>query len=486
MKTTLAAKTVTILFLSLLASLCHAADITATNSGNWSDTNIWMGGVVPGENDDADIQPGVNVLVDTNVTIQFIYDAGTVTMGQNDTLIITTDTSISAETTLNATTPGCTVMYTCNPYNTRIVSYYNLILNNTNWVPPASPYLYHYEDFNNFANAFVTTATPMTVYGDMTIMGYVKVQEANVAGVPITVNGNLTIGSGCAWDCSSGTLIVKSNLYLCGMLEDLDGANGSNYIGGNVVVTGPSVGGKTWSGGTYTNGWYLGDVVTWGIGGSLTNDGAIYGIGYASIFFNGTGSFGGTNILTIPTLTISPAAAYTIADTIMLTTNNANLYGTLTFDLANTNQIDLIPYPGAGTTLTNYYAGGLNVINSGPAPTTGETFKLFNGAYYTGSFVPENLPALPAGLYWIDNLLTTGSLVVGGTTGRPVLSLLQVGNQLKLAWDSTTYQGYSIQAQTNRNGLGGNWSPAGSGTSSPFLVTVNPTNPAVFYRLSNP
>jgi hypothetical protein len=485
MKTTFVAKPVIFLLLSLLASLCQAADITATNSGNWSDTNIWSGGVVPGANDDADIQGGVNVVVDTNVTVQFIYDSGTVTMGPNSTLVITTDNSISSGTGLNATASGNTVMYTCNPFNARVCNYYNLILNNTNWTPPTLSYLSHYENFNNFYSSSVSTATPMTVYGNMTLMGYVKVQEANVAGVPINIGGNLTIGSGCAWDCSSGTLNVTSNLYLCGLLEDLDGANGSNNIGGNVLVMGPTAQGKSAIDG-YTNGWYLGDVVTWGVGGSLTNDGAIYGIGYASIFFNGTGSIGGSNVLTLPTMTISPTGHYTIADTIMLTTNNANFFGSLTFDLATTNQIDLIPYPGAGTTLTNYYAGGLNVINSGSAPTAGETFQLFSGAHYTGTFIPENLPPLPAGLYWIDNLLTTGSLVVGGTTGHPTLSVLQTGNQLKLSWNSATYSGYQVQAQTNGSGLGNNWSPTGIGTTSPYVVTINPTNPAVFYRLSNP
>jgi hypothetical protein len=474
-----------ILAVTLIASICPAMDITCTNSGNWSDTNIWDGGTVPGPADTVDIPGGYNVTVDvTNATVLEIYDYGTVTMGDNSTLILLQDPMISSSTTLVATAPGNTVIYTGNPYNAHVCDYYNLVLANTNWTPPTSPYVSHYEDFNNFASATVSTATPMNIYGDLVLQGYIKVQAANVPDVPITVNGDLYIGQGCAWDCSSGDLIVKGNLHLDGMLEDLDGAHGTNAIGGSVIVNGPSTHTPVYTGGPYTNGWYLGDVVSWGIGGSLTNNGAIFGVGFASIYFNGTGSIAGSNTLTLPTITIN--GTYAIDDTVILTTNNADLFGTLIFDLANTNQIVLRPTAGASTTQTTYYNGQLTVINSGPAPTAGRSYPLFSAANYQGSFASENLPVLPSGLNWVDNLLTSGSLMVGGNAGRPVITLALTGGQLTLSWDSAAYPGYSVQAQTNSNGLGGIWSPTGSGTSSPYVVTLNPTNPPVFYRLSNP
>jgi hypothetical protein len=472
------------LALVLLSPLARATDITATNSGNWSNTNIWNSGTVPGTNDDADVPEGITVTVDTNVTIQFIYDSGTVTMAPNSTLIVTTDSSISPDTTLLATAPGCTVMYTCNPYDALVCNYYNLILNNTNWTPPVSPYYSHWENFNNFFSASVSQATPMTIYGNMTLMGYVEVQEANVAGVPININGNLTIGPGCGWDCSSGSLTVRSNLYLYGMFEDLDAANGSNYIGGNVIICGPGTVGENYPGGAYTNGWYVGDATTWGIGGSLTNNGAIYGIGYGSIFFNGTGTIAGSNIITIPTITID--GTYTIADSLVLTTNNANLLGTVIFDLANTNQIYL-QYSATGLqTQTNCYGGNLVVVDTGTPPTSGKSYQLFNAAHYAGAFAHETLPGLAGGLSWVDNLATRGSIAVAGSAGAPVLAVSKNGSVLTLSWDSGTYPGYSVQAQTNSSGLGSQWAPTGSGTTSPVNVTLNSTNPAVFFRLSNP
>jgi hypothetical protein len=403
-------------------------------------------------------------------------------MGPNTTLILQQDPMIAPTLTLNATALSNTVVYTGNPYNARVVDYYNLMLANTNWTPPSSPYLQHYEDFNNFTAGGVSTATPMTIYGNMTVQGYIKVQEANVPGVPITIHGDLTIGQGCYWDCSSGSLTVMGNAYLGGLLEDLDGANGSNYINGNITIAGPSVGGKYWSGGEYTNGWYLGDVITWGLGGSLTNDGAVYGIGFGSIFFDGTGSIAGSNILTLPTMTVS--GTYGIDTTIQLTTNNANFNGTLIFNLANTNQIDLIPYPGASTTQTNYYNGNLVVTG---VPTAGKTYKLFDAANYTGAFSSETLPTPPAGSSWIDNLLTTGSLVVSGSSvSQPRLAFSRTGNQLTLSWNSVTFPGFSVEAHTNRNGLGSGWSSISGGATSPVTVTINPTDPSVFFRLIHP
>src|SRR5690349_12161145 len=67
----------------LLCSVGRAADITATGSGNWSSTvpdAPWPGGVVPGTNDDADIEAPFNVTVDSTASVQYIYGSGTVTM----------------------------------------------------------------------------------------------------------------------------------------------------------------------------------------------------------------------------------------------------------------------------------------------------------------------------------------------------------------------------------------------------------------------
>jgi len=60
------------------------------------------------------------------------------------------------------------------------------------------------------------------------------------------------------------------------------------------------------------------------------------------------------------------------------------------------------------------------------------------------------------------------------------------GGFLTLSWDSAAYPGYSVQGQTNAGGIGTNWGGTGSGTTSPFTIGINPANPPVFFRLSNP
>jgi hypothetical protein len=126
----------------------------------------------------------------------------------------------------------------------------------------------------------------------------------------------------------------------------------------------------------------------------------------------------------------------------------------------------------------------LQVINSGPAPPSGASFKLFNAPSYGGSFTSTSFPSLPSGLSWVDNTLTTGSITVTGSAGSPVLTVSRSGGLLTLSWDSATFPGYRVQAQTNS--LTGTWSGTGSGTAGSFNIAINPANKAVFFRLSNP
>jgi hypothetical protein len=466
----------------LFASIGRGAAITATSSGSWGDTNIWDSGTVPGRNDVVFIGLGVNVTVDTNASAQSISDdttGGAVTMAANSTLTIFGNDSTHQLSTLDTTAAGNTVIYAANPFFAKQCNYYNLVFIDTNYVPTFPPFSSPWEFFNNFSSP--AGPTPMTIAGDMTLMGTVEVQQGS-GGSPITIGGNLIIGPGCAWDSSGDILTVAGNAYVYGSLQDLNGALGTNYIGGNLIVAGPSTSVKTWSGGVYTNGWFVSDVVTWGIGGNLTNNGSIFGAGYGSISFEGTGVITGTNSLTIPTIAVN--GTYTIGTTITLTTNTPTLHGTLVFDIAKPKQIILPAY--VGTAL--YYDGMLNVINSGAPPTAGASYQLFSSpGGYGGSFSSTSFPSLPSGLSWVDNLTSIGSIDVTGTiVGAPVLALSRSGGLLTLSWDSTTFPGYSVQAQTNKGGIGTNWSGTGSGTISPFVIAINPTNPSVFFRLSNP
>ncbi len=227
----------------------------------------------------------------------------------------------------------------------------------------------------------------------------------------------------------------------------------------------------------------MSDVTTCGVGKGLTNNGYVFGLGYGSISFNGTGTITGTNTLKIPTISIN--RSYAIGTPITLITNTPTLNGTLVFDIANPKQITLLT--NAGTAL--YYNGNLNVINSGSAPASGATYKFFNSTNgYAGSFASTSYPSLPGGLSWDDSmLLTNGTItVIGGSVGSPILTQSRSGGVLTLSWDSAIYPGYRVQGQTNAAGIGTNWGETGSGPVSPLIIGINPTNPPVFFRLIKP
>jgi len=456
----------TILSVSLFASTAHALLITATNSGSWGDTNIWDSGTVPGTNDDVFIAYGVNVTVDTNASAFTISDDttnGTVTMATNSTLNIFGNFGTDQLTLLNATNNGCTVIYFDNPFFAKECNYYNLVFCNTNYAATNMSYQNNYQNFNNFSRH---GPTPMTIIGNMTVLGNIRVQQ----GADMLIDGNLFIGQYCGWDCSVANLTVMGNTVVGGFLLDLDSADGTNYFNGNITVTATSFL------------WFVSDVTTWFLNGNLTNNGTLFGTGYGSVSFNGTGVITGSKPILLPTMTVN--GTYLINNKITLFTNTPTLNGTLVFDIAHTNQIVLLT--SAGTAL--YYSGNLNVINSGATPSSGASYTLFistNG--YGGAFASTTFPSLPSGLSWVDNTLTSGSIAVtGAILGSPTLTLSRSGSVLTLSWDSTTFPGYSVQAQTNSAGVHSNWGPTGSGTVSPYPVTINPANPPVFFRLSHP
>ena len=282
-------------FPGFLAPTSKAADITATGSGNWSSTvpdAPWPGGIVPGTNDDVDVEAPFNITVDSTAAIQYIYGSGTVTMAPGSTLLVNDPAGAQATYQLanfNTSAASNTVIYAGNPFWAKHQDYYNLVFSNsitTNLI--------------DFYNGFVNSQDPaaaMTIAGDMTIIGKIKVQQ----GADFTIRGNLFMGTNSQWDSSSFHLTVGSNTVIGGLMIDLDGALGSNYFGGDVTVAVGSIG------------WNITDVTHWGIGGSLTNNNLIVGKGYGSIAFDGTGVITGKPFK-VPTITVN--GTYTIGTTI--------------------------------------------------------------------------------------------------------------------------------------------------------------------------
>lgn len=138
------------------------------------------------------------------------------------------------------------------------------------------------------------------------------------------------------------------------------------------------------------------------------------------------------------------------------------------------------------------YGGTLIVTNFGdtafPNNST-NVFQLFNGAV-SGSFASIILPALPTNEYWVTNL-SAGSIALVNTSPalnpNPTNIVFSVsGNTLTLSWPAD-HTGWYLQVQTNSlsSGLSNNWVDVpNSQLINSTNLTINPTNPTVFYRMS--
>jgi autotransporter-associated beta strand protein len=139
------------------------------------------------------------------------------------------------------------------------------------------------------------------------------------------------------------------------------------------------------------------------------------------------------------------------------------------------------------TTLT--CGGSLIVTNIGVAePVAGDSFQLFSAASIGGAFASVTLPSLTdTNLSWnTNNLYTTGTIAVVGTSGSGTITNSYSGGVLSLSWPAG--QGWRLQAQTNSlsTGLGTNWVYVTDGSVSSTNIPVNPANPTVFFRLKYP
>jgi autotransporter-associated beta strand protein len=158
--------------------------------------------------------------------------------------------------------------------------------------------------------------------------------------------------------------------------------------------------------------------------------------------------------------------------------------GNLTLNAGSTNVFEV-----NGSTLTNdvvalggavTYGGVLKVVPSGTF-TNGQTFTLFSGAGATDPSNFANISASGATTFSFTNgvltVLSTGSVT-------PVKLTNSVsGNTLSLSWPAG--QGWRLQIQTNSLavGLNTNWEEAAGSSVSVTNITINKTQPTVFYRL---
>ncbi len=237
-----------------------------------------------------------------------------------------------------------------------------------------------------------------------------------------------------------GTMeVTAANLY----------QGGTTISGGTLLVNNTS-GSGTGSGG-----------VTVQSGGTLAGNGAISG--GVNVPSGGTLSPGnGVGTLTVGSLTLG-----------------GNVLMEINKSLSPSN--DLVTSSGTIT-----YGGTLIVTNLGPNISLGDRFVLFSPVG-NGSFNSVVFPTLHGGLGWTDNTTVDGSIsVIQAFNPNPTNITFQAGGgNLTLNWPAD-HTGWQLQAQTN--GLSrSNWfNVSGSTSVNLCVVSFDPANAEVFYRLVLP
>jgi len=191
----------------------------------------------------------------------------------------------------------------------------------------------------------------------------------------------------------------------------------------------------------------------------------------------GSGTLNG-NLVALPGSVINPGASIGTLNV----ANNATLGGTLLLEV-NRSSVPNADRLNVTGTLTP--GGTLAVTNIGPALQPNDTFALF-GSGISGFAVslPTNDLLNGVSYTWQNDVAANGSVKVLTVVpiGQPVLTNSVSGNTLTFSWDGP----FKLQAQTNslNVGLSGTWGNYPGGSISPVSVTINKTNPAVFFRLT--
>lgn len=179
------------------------------------------------------------------------------------------------------------------------------------------------------------------------------------------------------------------------------------------------------------------------------------------------GQLGGGSPAAIGTLTVGGSATFA---------NGGGLFRVNRSGL----QSDKVTVAGA---LANTGTGTITITNLGAALQAGDTFTLFNKPVTGGN----TMKITGAGANWVNNLAVNGTVQVLNiiATYPTNITTSVSGNTLNLSWP-VSHLSWSLQAQTNslNVGIANNWVtiPGTAGVTS-TNITINPANPAVFYRL---
>jgi hypothetical protein len=387
----------------------------------------------------------------------------------------------------------------------------------------------------------VTPTPKATTYYNL-ILGNQGTAGWNLNGSGLTISGNLTItnvGGVSSWPANNvigGTLIYKASsgtaaaafptVFSIGGLNQTSGKL-TIPASGTLMVTGTGAGTWTITSGTFAQSSSSTVKFTGaapGFSGVFANliidstaaNASVTALAVTNTLTINSGASLDVTALTTYTLSVTQSvlSAGTIVGSIDTAANSkAKIYagtdggfgtntitGNLTLNATNSVNLDVNSTAAAAN--DRLVVGGTLTLNSTvfnlKAPSAGASIDTADYTLATAGSI-SGTPVLN----WVTGFVPANTnnyvLVVSGGTvklhntggvpaGSPTLTLSNSGGTLTLSWDSATFPGYSVQAQTNSAsaGLGTNWIDTGSGTVSPYTPTIDPANSTVFYRLAHP
>jgi autotransporter-associated beta strand protein len=382
---------------------------------------------------------------------------------------------------------------------------------------------------------YSTNATGILTVNSGTVLHAGTTAGAGFASVPNSID----VGAQGA----TGTLIVNGGQVLNNLplyLGDGSTSIGTLQLNGGLVqasqVTGnasPTTSTANFNGGTlraatnstdFIDGSTLANVQTGGLilddGGwainlpnSLQTDPSLLGGGLikqgaGTVYLDAANTYTGTTVVTNGTLAgvgsvsgnmvEAPAGSLGAGDAAGVGTftigGNLTLQGNATLRVNKTGGSPAQDNVTIGGNVT--YGGILTVTNitsDANSLTTSDTFQLFSvSGSHTGNF--SGIAGSPGtGLAYSFNPASgILSIITQTIAPNPTNITFRVsGNTLTLAWPAD-HIGWILQAQTNSLSTGlsptaGNWFDiAGSSSSNTNIISINPANPAAFYRLRHP